>query len=379
MRSPSSRALSRLPAAALVAALAAIAGVLISGCGGGEKQDEDVTALLDRALSRSIASADLTFDAQVEVNGLDGFEAPIRLQAGGPFTGAEGDRLPTFDLDVEVSAQDAGQSVAGGFLSTGDRAFVKFGGEFYEQPREDIARANEELDKRGEGNEGGSSLKALGLDPGSWVAEGRSEGNEEIAGVATRHVSAELDVRTMLSDLNGFVERSQATVGGVTPGTPQPLSSDELDQIAGIAQDPRFDVYVGEQDGLVRRISGNLELVVPEADRAAVGGIEGGSVRFSVELADVNGDQQIDAPENARPIADLAQQLGGLGGLGPGALGGSPEPAPEPGGAPEAPAEPLPGGAEAPDADALQGYADCLDEARPDDAEQLTRCAELLR
>ncbi len=355
-----------------------LAALLISACGGEEKQDEGVTALLDRALSRSIDSADLALDAQLEIQGLDGFDAPIRLQAGGPFTNGEGESLPTFDIDVDVDAQDAGQSVAGGFVSTGDRAFVKFGGEFYEQPQEDVARANDELEQR-DTSKRGSSLKALGLDPGSWVADGRSEGSEDIAGVATRHVSARLNVRAMLSDLNGLVERSQDTVGGVTPGTPQPLTSAELDQIAGVAQDPRFDVYVGEKDGLVRRISGNLELVVPQEDRAAVGGIEGGSVRFSIELADVNGDQEVDTPQNPRPIADLAQQLGGLGTLGSGALGGSPEAAPETGAEPQAPAAPAPGGTEAPDADALQEYADCLDEARPDDTEQLTRCAELLR
>ena len=384
MRPPYSRAVSRLSSAALLAArvalAAVLAAVLISGCGGGEQeQGEDVTALLDRALSRSIDSADLALDAELEIKGLDGYEAPIRLQAGGPITAGERDGLPTFDVDVDVAAQDAGQSVTGGFLSTGDRAFVEFGGEFYEQPQEDVARANEQLEQLESGRQRGSSLQALGLDPGGWVVDGRLEGSEEIAGVATRHVSARLDVRAMLSDLNGFARRSRDAVGGIAPGAPQPLTSEELDQIAGVAQDPRFDVYVGEQDGLVRRISGNLELVVPQEDRAAVGGIEGGSVAFSIELADVNGDQQIDTPEDARPIAELKRQLGGVGALGSGALGGSTETAPEPDTGAEAPAEPVPGDTEAPDADALEGYADCLDEARPDETAQLTRCAELLR
>jgi len=378
MRPPSSRALSHLSSAALFAVLAALAAVLISGCGGGvEDQGEDVTAVLDRALSRSIDSADLAFDAELEIEGLDGFDGPIRLQAEGPFTAGEGAKLPAFDLDIDVRVQDAGQSVTGGLLSTGRRGFVEFGGEYYEQPQEDVARANEQLEQRESSGQAGSSLRALGLDPGSWVLDGRSEGNEEIAGVVTRHVSARLNVRAMLFDLNGLVQRSQDTVGGVIPGTPQPLSSEELDQIAGVAGDPRFDVYVGEQDGLVRRISGNLELVVPQEDRAAIGGIEGGSVRFSIELADVNGDQRIDTPQGARPIADLAQQLDGLGALGSSLLGENPEAAPEPGAGTEAPAEPVPGGTEAPDA--LEGYGDCLDEAPPEDTAQLTRCAELLR
>jgi DC-EC Repeat len=44
---------------------------------------------------------------------------------------------------------------------------------------------------------------------------------------------------------------------------------------------------------------------------------------FSVELSDVNQDQTIEAPSGAKPIDELAQQLGGLGALGGlGGLGG---------------------------------------------------------
>jgi hypothetical protein len=354
----------------LIAALVMLAAALPVGCGGGSG-GEDVTGVLDRAFAQSIESADVELDAQFEVDGIGGLDAPVRIEATGPYVAGDGG-LPRLDIDLAVSAQGAGQTVSAGVLSTGERAFVKFGGEFYEQPAEAVQRADREL-REGQGGEG-TSLGDLGLEPSDWVAEGRDQGEQEVAGVQTRHVSAQLDVRALLSDLNGLAQRSQEAVGGVPPGTPSPLTEEQLDQVEEVVDDPRFDVYVGVEDDVVRRISANLQFVVPEEDREDVGGIEGGSLRFSLELADVGGDQQVEAPESARPIADLAQQLQGLGGLG--ALGGGGPDVPAPEGEEPAPA---PGSGETPDVDALQGYADCIDQVQPDDAAAIERCAELLR
>ena len=171
------------------------------------------------------------------------------------------------------------------------------------------------------------------------------EGEDEVAGVKTEHVSAKLDVRRMLTDLNKAVERSGEAVGGVAPGTPKPLSDDQLDKLAAAVKEPTFDVYVGKDDDVIRRVSGNLEVSVPEDDRAQAGGIEGGSLRFSVEFADVNGDQTVKAPAKARPIADLAKQLGGLGALGGDGSGSGGQD----GGGPEG----------------SQGYEECLNKAPP--------------
>ena len=56
-------------------------------------------------------------------------------------------------------------------------------------------------------------------------------------------------------------------MGGTT--APQPLTREQLDQAAKTVKDPTFDIYVGKYDGHVHRMSGNLALSVPEADRVA--------------------------------------------------------------------------------------------------------------
>jgi hypothetical protein len=347
--------------------------VALSACGG-EEGGGDVEGLLDRAFRKSVRSADVKIDAQVAVDGLRGFDRPVRIEAVGPYVAGKG-TLPQLDIDLTIGAQGAGQTVQSGVLSTGDRAFVKFGGEFYEQARRDVERARRQL-RRGR-RSGGGSLRDFGLDPRRWVTGARDEGVEKVDGVDTRHVSGRLDTRSLFRDLNRLVERSAGAVGGRSPDVPDPLTGAEIDRLSKIVRSPTFDVYIGEDDEIIRRVSAGLEVSVPEEDRAQLGGIEGGSLRFSVELGDVNGDQEVRAPAKSRPIADLTQQLGGLGALGP--QGTQPDP---PADDPGTPRQGDPGAAQdeaSPEIEALREYSECLDRAGPNDTEALSRCRELLR
>jgi hypothetical protein len=365
------RPITRRLSAALLATASAAA---LAACGGGDSKTEgDVESLLDRAFRQSVTSADVKVDAQLELDGVRGLDRPIRLEASGVYIAGK-EKLPQADIDLRLGSQEAGQTVESGFLSTGDRAFLKFGGEFYEQPREDIDRANREL-RGAEGDGGAGALRDLGLDPRRWIVDAASEGEDDVAGARTEHVSAKLDSRAVFLDLNKLVERSAGAVGGITPGTPRPLSAADLDRLTEVVGDPSFDVYVGAEDDIIRRISASVEITVPEADRARFGGLESGTLRFSVELSDVNGDQKVEAPANSRPIEDLTTQLGGLGALGAPEPESERLPAPEDG-ATTVPEAGVPG--EARGTDALQQYTDCLDQASPGDTDAIARCRELL-
>jgi hypothetical protein len=214
------------------------------------------------------------------------------------------------------------------------------------------------------------------------VVDARDEGEETIAGVKSRHVSGKLDTRRLFRDLNEFVARSTGAVGGRRADVPDPLSGEDIDRLSEIVRSPSFDIYVGKDDDVVRRISAGLDIRVPERDRAQLGGIESGSLRFSLELADVNGDQQVHAPAESRPIGDLTKALGGLGALAGGAAGGGDT------GQSDGKSKGGGGGGSSgsggsteatPRADALRRYSECLDEAPPNDTAALSRCAELLR
>ena len=230
------------------------AGLALASCGGGDDQ-EDVEDLLDRAFSQPMSSADLKLDAELELNGSASLDRPVRLVATGPFRTNVG-KLPSVDIELEVGTDGAGQTVRTGFLSTGDRAFVKFQDVYYEQPAAEVRRANRTI-RRSKSREG--SLGALGLDPRSWLAGGKDEGEEEVAGVQTRHVSGSLDVEAFMRNLNEFVRTSGRALGGA-PGQAraEPLSAEDIQRIGEVVRDPTFDVYVGVDDDIVRRVSGRV-------------------------------------------------------------------------------------------------------------------------
>ena len=296
----------------------------------------------------------------------------MRVEASGPFVSNK-DKLPSLDVELKIGAIGGGQTISTGLLSTGDRAFVKFQEVYFEQPRAEVARANRSL-RKGKGRE--TSLEQLGLDPRLWLAEATDEGEAEVSGVATRHLSGTLDVRALLEDFNTFVRKSGSAVSGATGQTPpEPLTDEQIATISESVRNPTFDVYVGEADGIIRRVSGRLSFEIPKPSRAGLGGMEGGQIEFSLEFADVNGDQEIEAPANARPLSALTRTLGvdSLDALGnAGGTGG--------GTAPAAPETTEPGDTgTTPEAEDFEAYAECLDEAPPEDTEAIQRCAELLQ
>ncbi len=357
-----------LPGVRRLLLLLLLASFVPAACGG-EDDTDSVENLLDRAFSGEIRSADLTLEAEIEMTGV--LERPIRIEAEGPFRTNE-DKLPSADIELRIGSDGGGQTVTSGVLTTGDRAFVKFQDVYYEQPPARVREANEAI--RRNSNGGGRPLSELGLAPRSWLAEAEEEGNAEVAGVETRHVSGRLDVEILMRNLNQFVERSGSALGGAAGQAPPPrLSEADIRELTEAVQDPTFDIYVGKADDIIRRVSGRVEFEIPKRSRAGLGGLDGGSIVFSIEFRDVNGDQEIEAPASARPLSDLTESLG-AGGL-PGGLGGGGE-------EPDAPAPPdMPsGGADggSDDPEAFRRYAECLDKARPEDTEELQRCAELL-
>jgi hypothetical protein len=339
-------------------------GAALEACGGSGKNG--VEQLLDTAFRKPIRSADVKIDATLEANGLPGLGDPLRVQASGPYRQTKRG-LPSFDIDLKLMPPGGGQVISSGFLSTGERAFAKFEDSFYELPRESVVRANRAL--RPERRRG--MLRRFGLDARSWLVGARVVGDEDVAGVPTRHVVGTLDVRHALSDLNALAERSGRALAPSAGRFERPLSAAEIDRIARIVKNPSFNVYIGKKDDIIRRLSGRVEFQVAKADRAAVGGLRGGSIEFSVEFSNVDGKQAIQAPARARPLSELTRSLGTGGVSGTlAALGAAP---------PTGSGDRSPGGAaSAPDRAAFKKYARCLDEAKPDDTAALQRCSKLL-
>jgi hypothetical protein len=355
----------------LLAAVLLLAVGALSACGGSDN-DKSAQDLLNTAFKQSVKSADIALDAQLNLTGGSSGAGPVQVRAQGPYRANQG-KLPSVDLNLTVSP-GGGQSISTGFLSTGDRAFVKFQDAYYEQPKANVDQANRTLATRTKQR---GSLKALGLDPRTWLRGAKQEGEEDVAGVKTTHVSGRLDVNNLMHDFNDLIRKSGGALGGTGTVTPKPLSESEIKQVADVVKDPHFDVYVGKSDNVIRRVSGRLQFSVPALAQSSLGGLKGGSLEFSVELSKVNGNQRIQAPANARPLSDLTNSLGAgaLGALG-GATGGTGTQTTPPSGGSSGGTT---GGTTTPSADAFKRYARCLDKANPSDRQALQKCASLLR
>jgi hypothetical protein len=342
--------------------LVALAGALLSACGGGNSGD--VKQTLDKAFSTPIESARIDLEVTLKLDGVKDLNGPVKLSVQGPYASGGNATIPKADWDIAASA--AGQNFTAGFISTGDNAWVGFQGQNYEVGKQAVARINQQI-KQAAGQNKNKGLSEFGIDPRNWLKDAKDEGEEKVAGVDTNHVSAALDVGKFLDDLNALVKKA----GGST-GTTAQITPEQKKQIQDVVDNPRFDVYAGKDDNVIRRLSADLSFDVPSKNQAELGGLKSGTLSFSIEFADVGKPQTITAPKSAKPLSELTAQLGGLGSV----LGGAPSSG---SGSGQSGSGSSGSSSSGPSAQQLQDYSQCLQKADPSKPAELQKCADLLK
>lgn len=344
----------RLIALVVLAALAA----LLSACGGGGSGN--VKDTLNKAFSTPVKSANVSLDVQLQLSGIKQLNGPVKLSLQGPYESGNGQTIPKVDWDIAASA--SGQNFDAGFVSTGDDAFVKFQGQSYEVGKQAVAQINAQIKSAAGKKKKG--LSQFGINARNWLTDAKDEGTSKVAGVDTKHVSAALDVGKFLDDVNQLVQKA----GGSISGTQAPqLTAQEKQEIQKVIKNPRFDVYVGKNDNVIRRLSADLTFSIPKAQQAQVQGLSSGTLSFSIQFTNVGQPQTITAPTGAKPITELTSKLGSLGSALGGASGGS-------SGSSGSGSTGAGSGAAA-----LQKYSDCLQKANPSNPAELQKCAKLLK
>jgi hypothetical protein len=356
--------------------------VFAAGCGddsgGSVADEEDPEAIVERAFSEPIESADVTFDVDFEVEE-GGASESFQAQLTGPCRWNGPDKFASFDY--EVALQGGGASVPPiSLVSTGDDLFVDIVGTSYSLGSELLTSINRTIegDSQAAAACGTLGLDTEGPDLPSMMEDLEIAGEQEVAGAPTTHVTGTIAVDQIVTELNAFAREANR----LSPGAAPTLSDQEVDQLTESVDDPRFDLFVGE-DGIVRGFNSSFAFG-PSGEGDGGGGISSGSVALSVEFAGVGGEQEITPPENPRPLSSLIRQVaglselfgggeltlpdlpgvpgGGAGGGGGGAGGGGGE-AGVPGDVP---------------ADVFERYSECLAQADVTDQQSLARCNELL-
>ncbi len=300
----------------LLGAAGILAAVVVGACGGSSSGgDEDPQQVLDETFTgtNEVTSGvfELTLGASGQIGGQDGsFDASV----GGPFQEQAEGELPAFDLSFDLNLESPQQDAAfaGALTSTGAAGFVTFMGTTYEVDGE-IFDALKQGFEDGAATDTGSTedpaaqLDALGIDPRGWLTNLQNEGNEDVEGTETIHISGEANVPQIVED----IQSAASAAGDQVPAVP----TDQLSQIEDSVKEARIDIFTGAEDKILRRLAFTFEIDVPE-DAADGGG--NASIDFSVTLSQLNEEQTIEAPTGALPLSELLGQFGllGLGDLG---------------------------------------------------------------
>jgi hypothetical protein len=346
------------PRSLLLLLVAALSLGLVAGCGGDDKGKEasastDVNELLKDTFSgdEGIKSGKLDLKADVNANG-----QAISLKLSGPFQSSGEGKLPQADLDATASF--AGQTLELGLTGTEDQAFVRYGKTEYEIPGpvfEQIKAQYEQQAKQGNGEN--PSLASLGIDPTKWLTNARNAGEAKVGDTDTIKITGDVDVPKLLDDVNTAMGKLRSVGGGSAAGLPDQLSEQDKKQAEDAIKDVSVEIYTGADDRIMRRMVVALKLEVPTDS-----GTQPLDVKIDMQFTDVNEDQDIEAPEGARPFSELAaklQQLGiGLNGLGAGASGGG-------------------SSSGGPTQQSLDDYAQCIQEANGDSAKE-RKCSDAL-
>jgi hypothetical protein len=353
--------MTRFRPALLLSLLAAVAlGIAACGgddSGGGEEASSstDVNELLTQTFTgdKDVESGNLSLSLKIEAEGgnsqLDG---PVNISLKGPFQTQDDGKLPEFKLDA--SLEGAGQSLRAGATSTGDKGFISFQGTNYavdDQVFRQFKAGFEEAQKQGSGNDQ-QSFASLGMDPRKWLTDAKNEGEAKVGDDDTIKITGGVDVAKLLDDVNNALSKASSLGLSGTGQVPEKLTEEQRRQVLEAVKDPRVEIYTGKDDQILRRLVVNLGVQDAATDTS-------GTVAFDISITDLNEDQDIAEPADAKPFNDLLSQFGGLGLGGASSSGGSGSDS---------------GGSSSED---LEKFSQCIEQAG-EDVEKARKCSELI-
>jgi hypothetical protein len=303
--------LSRKRSVLLLAAFAALAGILSACGGGGGGSSEDPQKVIESATFEGIESGEIGFSANVESKGADGGNAKVDLS--GPFQSTGKTSLPELALAIQAKGDAGGENIdfEGGVTVLNDRAFIAYDGTNYEVDPTTfgfIKAGFEEAAQEG-GNEGAGGTSACQkaaeeLQLGEFVDNLENEGSEDVDGVGTTKLSGDLNPKSAFEAIIKLTENSAcASELEATGALPLDELKEQQSELPEVIKNSHITVNIGEDDHIPRKVAATMTIEPKDTNEQI-------DVEFELTLSKVNEKQTIKGPAGAEPIEKLFQKLG---------------------------------------------------------------------
>jgi hypothetical protein len=304
--------LSRKRFVPLLAAFAVLAALLSACGGGGGGGSEDPQKVIEQATFEGIESGEVDLSLNVKSSGTESGE--VKVDLSGPFQTTGKESLPELAMTASANGEAGSEKVdfEGGITVLNDRAYIAYEGKNYEVDpttfgfiKSGFEESEQEGSKESTGAEATACQKAAtSLDLGEFVDNLENEGGEEVDGVDTTKLSGDLDPK---SAVDAIIKLSETPACSSELQDAGPLPLDELKQESGqlteAIKKAHVEVYVGEDDHIVRKVVADLTIEPKGSGDKA-------DLEFDLSLGKVNEKVSIKAPAGAEPIEKLFGQLG---------------------------------------------------------------------
>jgi hypothetical protein len=184
--------------------------------------------------------------------------------------------------------------IEGRVISSGDDAFIEYGGETYQVGKDKIAQLG--AMGAGSGMESADLAKLMGKMQ-DWFPQSDAQSDASLNGEAVTRITGKLDLSEALKDMQAMAKQPGASG---FEGLKQ-LSEGDLDQVEQMISDPTFTVDVAQSDDKLRRIAARMTIEDESGEK--------GTVSFSIQLKDVDKPVTITPPASGRPLEELMQKL----------------------------------------------------------------------
>lgn len=303
--------MSRARTLSVFVALIALAAVL-TACGSGGGSDDPQT-VVDEATLQGIESGKIDLDVGLDAKGKDGGKLDVSLS--GPFQSEEEAELPELDLSFAANGTMNGEVIdrEGGFTLLGNEAYVGYEGVEYEVDPTTFNYVKSMTRQQGGGQGQAGEIAACqeaasGLELNDFVENPKDEGSADVGGTETTKVSGDLNASGALAGFSQLIE-DPACAEQLKSGGPLP-SAAELEDAKGTVGESvkaaHVDLYIGD-DHIVRRIAATATIEPPKDSKASAERVD---LDLDLTLTEVNEDQSIAAPANAKPLSGLFLKLG---------------------------------------------------------------------